>query len=77
MMVKDAPGTFAKHQMIAKNGLTVIPIAIQIQQKLNASTQMMLSQTASSVIKMLREKLKDALMMSAKITNMKKLLLHQ
>ena len=76
-MTVNVPGTFAKHQMIAKNGLTVIPIAIQIQQKLNASTQMMLSQTASSVIKMLVEKLKDALMMSAYITNMKKLLLHQ
>ena len=77
LMTVNVPGTFAKHQMIAKNGLTVIPIAIQIQQKLNASTQMMLSQTASSVIKMLVEKLKDALMMSANITNMKKLLLHQ
>jgi len=73
MMVQDAPGTFAKHQMIAKNGLHVIRIAIQIQQKLNASTQMMLSQTASSVIKMLWEKLKDALMMSAKITKLKQL----
>jgi hypothetical protein len=76
-MTVNVPGKFAKHQMIAKNGLTVIPIAIQIQLKLDASTQMMLSQTASSVIKMLVEKLKDALMMSAKNTNMKKLLLHQ
>jgi len=56
-MTVNVPGKFAKHQMIAKNGLTVIPIAIQIQQKLDASTQMMISQTASSVIKMQREKL--------------------